>query len=811
MKKSYIILCLFAVISQTNYKKLSSNSMPKSCYAKDKSNWLTCTIKRNSRLDFNVSKDEIEYITGFSIVPDRFDSKTVLSRNTMDFNSLIRYLYSNKSNISLLFQSLKGFNLDLFDITDYSPFSQNISIPKIAILDCDFDFFIDEKKMKSCQDYYVSMTNSYLIPKSIFQTSLFLVRDNKQLYLYLSGFRNAICPLAFKNVFLMQLHIYGDNSFFSQRLLRFTNDTFKSLSSLILILEINIHNVELNLEFLNPSVFEKLKCIIVNRKIKSIDPDVFVVLKKLKKIVFESNYVKGLMHNKRGIDWIKNINKQITVNLTNETEMVENLNNFKHLYLECKNIINNTHPSDIFPDEDFCLYKDFPFSQLVFLLQTCTTEVHFDYYRQKLSCTYLWLIQYFSTYELYLNDLYEYIGHIRNLTRSEEFKSMSRCNYERRLEICNRTNFEIKPVITYFEIKETMIMIESVINIVSYPLSIFGILTNLFIIITISSKKNKEDFKGIKQYNYLRINSICSCLILIIHLFSWLNGCFYPYQIFCSEARKTLFLQYVKIVIVEVFETSLRFMNNFTYIAFALNRISLIGKDYNKLVKFMSDVGIKKYTAVCFLISIGLSSVKFFSYRINYGKGDNYYYPTEYSFILLYDNGGEKKSTLFFTFNFISDLLNYLVFLLIHLSIDIVMIVKLRQTLNEKLEKAKAYITKDQQEKKKKENETAVNKAILMVILNTALNIIFKVPTLIYSIIDFYESIYRLDFNYLANHGGFGRFYITFCHDAYFCHMFLRLSDLLFFISISIQLFFFVHFDKKFKITFYRIYFPKKK
>ena len=592
--------------------------------------------------------------------------------------------------------------------------------------------------------------------------------------------------------------------------MRFTNDTFKDLNSFVLLLQINIYNVELNLEFLNPSVFEKLTLILINGKIKSIDSDVFVALKKITKIAFQSNYLKSLMHDKRGIEWIKNINKQITVNLTNKTEMDQNWENVKYLYFHCWNFIFTIHPSDVFPDEDFCLYKDFPFNQLVLLLQTCKTESNHDYFRKKLSCTYLWLIQYYSIYELYFSDIYEYKGHIQNLTRSEEFKSMSRCNFERRLEMCNRTNFEIKPVITYFEIKEIMIMIESVFNIASYPLSIFGIVTNLFIIITISSKKNKEDFNGIKQYSYLRINSICSCLILIIHFFSWLNGCFYPYQVFCSEARKTLFIQYVKIIIVEVFGTSLRIMNNFTYIAFAFNRISLIGKDHNKLVKFMSDVGIKKYTAVCLLISIGLSSVKFFSYRIN-DETDGSDYPIEYNIMLAYDFGNEKKSTIYFVFNFVSDLLNYLVFLLIHLSIDIGMIVKLRQTLNEKFEKAKAYSTKDQQEKKKKENETAVNKAISMVILNTALNILFKVPSLIYSIFNFYESIYRIDYTYLLLHGGFGRFYIAFCHDANFCHMFLRLSDLLFFISISIQLFFFVHFDKKFKITFYRIYFPKKK
>lgn len=51
---------------------------------------------------------------------------------------------------------------------------------------------------------------------------------------------------------------------------------------------------------------------------------------------------------------------------------------------------------------------------------------------------------------------------------------------------------------------------------------------------------------------------------------------------------------------------------------------------------------------------------------------------------------------------------------------------KLRQTLNEMLEKAKKYGTKAQQDSKQKENENAMNNAVSMVIWNTSLNFVFK-------------------------------------------------------------------------------------
>ena len=159
----------------------------------------------------------------------------------------------------------------------------------------------------------------------------------------------------------------------------------------------------------------------------------------------------------------------------------------------------------------------------------------------------------------------------------------------------------------------------------SYVFSFLGIVTNLIVIITILHKENKDLFKGFKQYNYLCYNSIFSMLILVIQLLSWMSECFYPYEAFCPEIRKLVFIQVFKMVFKECFVTAFRFMLNFSYVAFALNRISLIGKDHGKLVQFMSDVGVKTYLTVCFLISCGCSVVKYFKYEINFDKPETSY------------------------------------------------------------------------------------------------------------------------------------------------------------------------------------------
>ena len=166
-----------------------------------------------------------------------------------------------------------------------------------------------------------------------------------------------------------------------------------------------------------------------------------------------------------------------------------------------------------------------------------------------------------------------------------------------------------------------------------------------------------------------------------------------------------------------------------------------------------------------------------------------------------------NRIPFFYIFSFISDLFNHVVFLLINLAIDIGLIVKLRQTLNEMLEKAKEYSTKAQQEAKNKENENALNNAKSMIIWNTSLNLILKISSAIYSLFYLYYSIYISN---EKDHLILNYFYKYICIDADFCSMFFQLSNFLYFLCISIQLFFYKLYDKKFSRSLNMILVDKK-
>lgn len=164
----------------------------------------------------------------------------------------------------------------------------------------------------------------------------------------------------------------------------------------------------------------------------------------------------------------------------------------------------------------------------------------------------------------------------------------------------------------------------------SFILSFFGIGTNVIVIWLIVRKKNNEIFKDFKQYSYLCAISLCNIFILIIQILSWMSECNETYDAFCPETHKYIPIQFLLIIFKETLLIAVRlFISNFFYVAFAFNRLSLIDKDHGKLVQFISGVSFKKYVSLKVFISLALSSIKVFKYRVNYETVEKEY-PIRY-------------------------------------------------------------------------------------------------------------------------------------------------------------------------------------
>ena len=704
-----------------------------------------------------------------------------------------------------------------------------MNINRVLCTNCEFSFVgLNQTMMKTCDHFSrLNVTEIY----SIFQ--LFSIRIDpydwydfyKKDYINFTiingDFHQPLCPLVLSDSHIMVFQLIGlVDSFYKRNVLSFSNHSYPYMVSRIKGLELDkVENINLNKQLLHPNVFYNLESIYIHGSINRIDEDIFEDLYWLKIISFKTNYFRKIMHS-NGIKWIRAINSHVNVNVSNDTEILRHDSLVKHINMDCFYYSQEERLSSVFPDEDFCLYVDFPFNQLVLLIQICDDQAYYII-TTNYSCTFLWLIQFYTTYyTFYFNKynievlVYEidfpnrnYMDNLNRILQDWEFHtSMAKCNFTLMKSRCEKSGYPVRNIWGLYDYSILNKKLEIAFRISSYLFSFLGIFTNISVVVILLHKENKDIFKGFKHYDYLCYNSIFSMLILVIQLLSWLTECFYPYEAFCSEIRKLVAIQLFKMIFKECFITAFRFMWNFTYVAFALNRISLIGKDHGKLVKFMAEVGMKTYLAICLLLSCGFSAVKYFKYEINYGQSESSYpISNEHDLSSIHRTHISNDGVIIA--NSIFDILNYLVFEVIIFIIDIYLLVRLRQTLAEKMKKLETLTGKNDANKletTKKENEDAINKVIKMVILNTAISLLFRLPIAFIPVVNVFAEFYYKNYLNQFNHPKFGEFY-SFLLNSGFYDSIVYCSDLFFNFSLFIQLFIYVYFDKLFKNGFDRI------
>ena len=728
-----------------------------------------------------------------------------------DLPNLLYYLEYFIMYSDLYIVNLKGIAIDL-NATNSAIIPNNPSTTKLYCVGCKMDFYTNENKLiKSCAD--IIKSNSTIL--SFFQIK---VMDIKAIVLDYCNYPNEMCPLVFKNIDTDSLALTGlVDSFYKKNTLKFSNDVFDDLNSTIFYVQLSkIENIKIDTNLLNPSVFKYLNILRIYGPVKSVDKSTISTFKYLSNIKFANIFFRKLVHE-NGIDWINEINKDMEpLDLKNLTEFRIAVENRIYILIS----IFGWRPdgvislSQVFPDEDFCIYKDFPFDRLVVLMQHFESNSDNSYIQlREFTCTYLWLCQYLPLYyQIIPNTNANYLN-IKLVIEAEEYKNIDNCNFDKRLELCNKTDFKIKDIWSSIDYTLLNKKIQTAIKVSSYLFSFLGLITNMLVIVVIAKKDNSDLFKEFKQYSYLCINSVFCIMILVINILSWMTECFYPFEVFCPEIRKVAFIQFFKIIFKECLTTTFRFMLNFSYVAFAFNRIGVISKDKNKLVKFMCDIGIKKYIAFCLFISASLSAMNFFKYEVNYDYPFmNYPISNEWD---IFNNGIlrkiHKKSQIFndalLIVNTISYIINYVLFVLICVIIDIYMVVHLRNVLADKMQKMEklfAGSNKSKLESVRKENQDAENKAIQMVVINTAIGILFKMPVSFIPIINVYAEFYYKNYNNQFKQPEFGQFYSSLFQNGFYSQI-SDLADLFFVISISIQLFIYKRFDKKIQIALDRL------
>ncbi|CAF0872107.1 unnamed protein product [Brachionus calyciflorus] len=382
----------------------------------------------------------IENVTYLDKIDLRNNKDFTLDMKQFDLDeiAILNYKIQKKFNLKLNFMSFKSI---IIDSKEHKKMSHEVTIG-VTYQYSRFLFYYEGKLVQTCNQI------RHIEPYSI------LNYVNYYWFLMELAFRNVnICPLVFKNVSIQIFFVNTQmDTFFTKRTLKFENIDLlpNELNCKISAVYFGkVLNLKLDEKFLNYHVFKYLRDFRVTGKINFIQKDVFKNFTNIRRMIFDGQNFRQLIH-KNGIEWIKSINSNINLNFSslsdilNHLDLIVRLNvqfNYKDYvdYLSYEPILN---PNNTFPDEDICLYKNFPFNQFITLV--------FDSYSydtadlSNLSCTTFWLSHKIIKYEIFLNSQKKVNVSYKNLLESSKFNIMlKKCDFEMRFDLCKHQS--IKP------------------------------------------------------------------------------------------------------------------------------------------------------------------------------------------------------------------------------------------------------------------------------------------------------------------------------------------------------------------------------
>jgi hypothetical protein len=120
-----------------------------------------------------------------------------------------------------------------------------------------------------------------------------------------------------------------------------------------------------------------------------IQTDLFKSFEYLKNVDIRIENFKTFFH--QGNYWLKHLNEQVKVHLDDINEIKNRIAEYMKLRFEYSKNATSFDPIYEYPDEDICLFKDFPHDHLVYPMIVPGKKIN-------CSCTIIWLLGYHFLY-----------------------------------------------------------------------------------------------------------------------------------------------------------------------------------------------------------------------------------------------------------------------------------------------------------------------------------------------------------------------------------------------------------------------------
>jgi hypothetical protein len=635
------------------------------------------------------------------------------------------------------------------------------------------------------------------------------------------------CPLIFSNTNITELNLHA-------KPIRFYAGNYSNLISRITIA--NFYNLvaeNFDREILHPQVYSLLEQIQIVGTVKKIENDVFKEMKFLRWITLQINDLKGFFQG-NGIEWINSVNFHIKSLNISTYELKCGLKCLKLLHSSLSWIAldtanHNESQSGIsvsqftkmrlynFPDEDFCIFSNYPHNRSVL--------IRVDYILYNCTCTMIWIFKNAALLATHYDQSENYdIAPLSNPCSSlisdfVQFKhAFNACDFPDKYLKC-QLNISIPNqslssyTDSYFQFYDTQYFLIKMRDILKsyfdYWILVLGFLTNLITAIVIINayrkasvySNNKDNQLGsIKEnfFTYMLINSIINSIYSLLMFFNETLPCV-PNPVGEKYIENNCLITDACIATTA---SVLKLTANVTYLQMSLNRYLLVGKDHSERLKKVGKANIVIVLIIALITSCLLSYVvveqqnflNYFGVQSNGLELNDYYLSIYSDYDKSFFNYGlfvqkfNHKLPLIIPLTIIHDFVSYFLFCILNLIVDVMTVVKLKETLDQK---AKIGV---QTKEKKEEQESAERRSIIMVVLNSLVNILLRIPELL-SIIFFFITITAKDV-----------YMLRVCSHFRECNAVTEISNSFFNLTMIFNIFFYYFFNKTFKFAFHLIF-----
>jgi hypothetical protein len=535
-----------------------------------------------------------------------------------------------------------------------------------------------------------------------------------------------ICAFIFSEAEFNSLSIYSlINSILVRNLWRFESldsNNQTSMNASVRALYLGGYGYDLDTGLIQPLVFESVQWLFIYRSVGSIQADLFKHFGQINYVALRLDSLTNFVH-KIGFAW--------TTSLPETSQSWIELSNYVGSF---SNWIDGSGYS--YPDEDFCRFAQYPQRNfLIYILNTkwanlsqCTHTIRYllsNYFTQNMR----------EVFTDFPNS--EVIFSICKNTSNEtvDFEPMvSNCNMSSSRG-SDSTHAEYYQVAYIFEFVEDLLVF------IAVPCACaLGLFLNVLVIRAVhqnQEKDLKDDF-----YQYMSLNSKFNCLYCIIFLFYPVNSCVDTLtgNYFCSSIRASYATQLYKIVLVAFFGETFKMCSNIMYILMNVNRYMLIGREHNPTFENISKWDINRVIAATVFISLLANVAHAFQYELH--GGDLYtFYSSNYVYVYPSYPAVEFSSTALDVYLIFYFMINFLVFVVVNTSVEVVLVRKLHTELADKkarLKKMAAHSRKSsapeslsfRKKRKLDMEERTEQRAIIMVVINALLNFFLRLPEL---------------------------------------------------------------------------------